>query len=169
MPHLISNLRVFLSIALDAAGEARRLGQEARTARPDGGYIVRLDPEQRSFKQSLIAIAFAGTFFEALLANVGIERLGTQEYEKLRWKKWEDRLRALGITDERVVASCKRFREARNDLMHEKPIDWENPSSAPCFTGQVEAAFGVDFVVEIAGRLGRGDLVPLGQSARPNG
>lgn len=169
MPPFVSNLRVYLTIALEAAAESRRLLEEGRTPRGDGGFIVRLDPEQRSFKHSLIAIAFAGTFLEALLGIVAVERLGSERYKSIDKRKWEVKLQALGITDDGLLARCTHFREARNDLMHEKPLDWDNPSSATFFAGQEEASLGVEFVLDVATQLRRLDLVPSGwQKARPS-
>jgi len=136
VPQLSSNLRIYLAMAKESAAESRRLTELGRTPRADGGFVVRHDPEHRSFKQSLIAIAFAGIFLEALMAVLLIERLGKRAYEKLDHRKWEARLEALGVVDQQFLARCKKFREARNELMHEKPIDWDEPGAATVRTGQ---------------------------------
>ncbi|MGE3924678.1 MAG: hypothetical protein AB7G13_17235 [Lautropia sp.] len=75
---MLSNARTYLSIATDALAESERLDAAARRPKPNGetGFIVTIDPEQRAFKQSLVAIVFAGVYFEALLYIVGVERLG---------------------------------------------------------------------------------------------
>jgi hypothetical protein len=123
MPSIMTNVRVYLTIAEDAAAESKRLLEEGRSPKPDGqpGYAVRHDPERRSFKQSFIAIAFAGMYLEALLALVGRERLGPELYKKIdrAHTTYEEKLRLLGVSGSDLLAACKRFCEARNDLMHE--------------------------------------------------
>lgn len=155
MPHLVTNVRVYRAIAEEAASESKRLLDAGRTPKPDGsGFIVRLDPEQRSFKQSLIAIAFAGMYLEALLGLVGFEQLGKEGYSKIERLHWEVKLTKLGIAEADLIARCKRFREARNDLVHEKVLDLESPGSAPMRNGQEESAFAVEVVRDIAARFG---------------
>ena len=79
-----SNLSVYIAIAEEAAVESARLLEAGRTPKPDGepGHIISLDPERRSFKQSLIAVAFAGMYLESLLGLVGNARLGKALYNK---------------------------------------------------------------------------------------
>jgi hypothetical protein len=157
MPSVMTNVRVYLAIAEDAAAESKRLLEEGRTPKPDGqpGYVVTHDPERRSFKQSFIAIAFAGMYLEALLALVGRERLGPELYKKVdrAHTTYEEKLRLLGVSDPDILAGCKRFREARNDLMHEKPVDLESLDRGEWRTAQDEASFGIETVRAITKEL----------------
>src|SRR5205085_495862 len=81
---VITNLSVYLAIAEEAAAESTRLLEAHRRPKPDGqpGYILSLDPERKSFKQSLIAIAFAGMYLEALLSLAGRSRWGKDFYDE---------------------------------------------------------------------------------------
>jgi hypothetical protein len=99
-----------------------------RSPRPDGGFIVRQDLNRTSFKQSLIAIAFAGIYLDALLHVEGPRSLGKTRYKKLRGKYgrnpiYEEKLAACGITDTETLEECRAFRESRNNLNHKKAIE----------------------------------------------
>lgn len=117
---VISNHLVYLEIARETLTRSQRLSRRNRTELPGGRGIVRFDRGQRSFKAALIAIAFAGMYLEALLHLVGARRLGVKEYERIDKSTYEDKLKALGVTNSGVLLDCKRFRETRRDLMHEK-------------------------------------------------
>jgi hypothetical protein len=154
MRNLLTNVGVYLTIAEDAAAESKGLLDAGRTRRPDGGYVIAFDPERKSFKQSLIAIAFAGMYLEASLGTVGRQRLGKDRYATIERTIYEQKLHRLGVTDPKLLADCKRFREARNDLLHEKPIDLESPDPATEWrTAQHEAAFAIETVRSIASAL----------------
>lgn len=156
MSGLISNIRTYFAIAEDAAAESKRLLDAGRTPKPDGqpGFVVAFDPEQKSFKQSLIAIAFAGMYLEALVGIMGRQRLGEDRYAKIERATYEEKLRQLGVSDPKLLADCKRFRLARNDLVHEKPVDLDAPAPATeWLTAQQEAVFAIDVVTSIASSL----------------
>jgi len=158
MPTVTSNIDVYLAIAVDAAAESRRLLDRGMTPSPSGqpGHVVAFDPGRGSFKQSLIAIAFAGMYLEALLGRVGRERLGRDLYEKLdRKTSYEEKLRLLGVYDSTLLANCKRFREARNDLVHEKGVDLAALPSKEWRVAQDEAELGLAFVKAAADSLTR--------------
>jgi hypothetical protein len=152
---MFSNLKTYLTIAEDALAEAERLDAASRKPMPNGkpGFIMTFDPDRRSFKQSLIALVFAGVYLEALMYIVGTQRLGKDAYMKLDRKKYEEKLVGLGISDPELLSSCKRFRESRNDLVHEKAIEIEKFSAAHLRNAQEEAKFGVDFVRSVANVL----------------
>ena len=59
----------------------------------------------------------------------------------------------LGICDPKVLADCKRFREARNDLMHEKAVELGALAVAETRFAQAEAAFAVAFIGRIQSLL----------------
>lgn len=152
---MISNANVYLAIAEEALAESKRLDEAARIPRPDGqpGFVVTYDPEHMSFKQSLIAIVFAGIYLEALLYMVGVGQLGKDEYMKIDRKHYEEKLQALGVTDIETLATCKRFREARNDLVHEKAIEPLAIDGTAFRTAQREAEIAVSVVRSIDGLL----------------
>src|SRR6516165_7253703 len=118
---MITNIDVYFAIAEESQAEAERLENLARRPNPDGGFIITYDPERKSFKNSLIAITFAGIYLESLLYIVGVKKFGRDEYDKKydRKKSYEDKLRLFGVTDETLLAEAKHFREMRRDLVHE--------------------------------------------------
>jgi hypothetical protein len=79
---LMTNANVYLAIAKDAQAESERLATLARRPKPGGepGFIVTYDPEQKSFKHSLIAIVFATMYLEALFYLLGIRKFGSAIY-----------------------------------------------------------------------------------------
>ena len=97
MAIVLTNLSVYLAIAEEALAETTRLSEAGRTPRPDGqpGYIISSDPGHKSFKQSLIAIAFAGMYLEALFGLIGNENLGKNLYKKIDHFPYEEKLRLL--------------------------------------------------------------------------
>ncbi len=152
MPEMLSNVTVYLAIADTALAEAQRLDAEGRRPKPNGepGFIITFDPDQQSFKQSLIALVFAGVYLEALMYLVGIQRLGKREYLKIDRKKYEEKLLALGICDQELLSAGKRFREARNDLVHEKAVAIQEINASELKKAQHEAEVGVAFVRSVA-------------------
>lgn len=152
---VISNVNIYLAIADQALSEALRLEAEATKPRGDGkpGFIMMSDPDSKSFKQSIIAVVFAGMFLDALLYQVGVQRFGKAEYMKLDRKRgttYEGKLVALGVTDQELLATCKRVREARNDLMHERAVEIHEIGDAPVRWAQEEAKVAVMFVKSVA-------------------
>lgn len=151
MTGVVTNLSVYLAISEEALAESVRLFETGRTRKANGepGYVIAWDPEHKSFKQSLIAIAFAGMYLEALLSLVGNARLGKILYNKISHTTYEEKLSLLGVYDLSSLASCKRFRTARNDLMHEKAVDLGALVVADIRMAQEEAVFGLEFVKSI--------------------
>ncbi len=156
---MLSNANVYLAIAEEALAESKKLDEASQRPGPDGepGIVKTLDPERTSFKQSLVAMVFAGIYLEALLYMVGIDKLGKDEYMKIDRKHYEEKLRVLGVRDTETLKTCKRFREARNDLVHEKAIEPHAGIDGTTFhRAQREAEIGVSFVQSIESLL----LVP---------
>lgn len=145
--YIITDLSVYHSIAKDALAQSEQVSVANRRPKPDGsaGFIITFDPEQTSFKKSLIALVFAGIYFEALLWLEGCRRMGEDKYRAIDKKKYEERLPELGISDPQLVASAKRFREARKDLVHEKAT--VKPETL--YWAQDEARHAVEFVNQI--------------------
>jgi hypothetical protein len=152
---MISNANVYLAIAEQALAESKRLDKAARIPKSDGhpGFVITYDPERTSFKQSLIAMVFAGIYLETELYIVGMGQLGKDQYKKIEKKPYEEKLRALSVTDTETLATCKRLREARNDLVHEKAIEPLTIDRAEFRTAQREAEIAVSFVRSIVGLL----------------
>ena len=107
---MILNANVYRAIAEDALAESKRRDEAPRIPRSDGqpGFAITYGPEHTSFKQSLIAIVFVGIYLEALLDMVGVGQFGKVEYMKIDRKHYEEKLQALGVTDIKLLATCKR-------------------------------------------------------------
>lgn len=153
---MLSNANVYLAIAEEALAQSKQLDEASQRPKPDGqpGFVKTYDPEHASFKRSLVAMVFAGIYLEALLYIVGTDKLGKDEYMKIDRKHYEEKLRVLGVTDTETLTTCKRFREARNDLVHEKAIEPHvGVDETTFYTAQREAEIGVSFVRSIASLL----------------
>ena len=81
---------------------------------------------------------------------MGVSRLGKAEYLKIDRKHYEEKLQSLGLTNATLLAACKRFREARNDLVHEKAMDTSEPTEAKIHVAQNEARDALSFVKHVA-------------------
>ena len=152
---LLTNAHVCRAIAEEALAEAVCLDAAARRPKPDGspGFVIELDPERKSFKKSLIAIAFSGIYLEALLFVHGTFRMGASWEQTFDRKPYEEKLKALGITDEELLASAKRLREVRNELVHEKARPLDTAALSNTYWAQSEAAASIALVQTIAAKL----------------
>jgi hypothetical protein len=155
MTALLTNAHVYRAIAEEALAEAVRLDAGGKRPKPDGspGFVIQFDPERKSFKQSLIAIAFSGIYLEALLFVHGTFRMGADWEKKFDRKLYEEKLAALGITDTELLASAKRLREVRNDLVHEKARPLDNAALSNNYWAQAEASTSLAFIKAIAALL----------------
>lgn len=154
----ISNHLVYLDIARESLAKSQRYSKRQRAELAGGRTLIKYDQRQRSFKQALIAIAFSGIHLEALLHLEGSRRLGVKEYEKIDGKTYEDKLKRLGFTEPELIADCKRFRESRRDLIHEKAF--HPRSSQNLRTAQTEAAHAVALIDRIRALLSSGRQSP---------
>lgn len=155
---MITNVDACLEIAEEALAEAERLDQIARTPKPNGepGFIIQYDRERKSFKNSLIAIAFAGIYFEALLYIAGTKRYGKTTYErKYDRKTYEEKLQLLGIVDTRLLEQAAVFRKRRSELVHEKAVEISEVTAAAMHTAQDEAKRAIALVREITREFSR--------------
>lgn len=153
---IISNIDIYWSIA-DEAHRAMHTDLEAsRSPKPNGesGYIIRWDPNRRSFKNAMVAIAFAGMFLDALLYIALQSRFGRVEALKVDRLPHEERLKILGITDSVVLGRVQEFREARKDLVHEKAVDIADIGGQVIRTAQSSADSAMELIREIRGLLG---------------
>lgn len=120
---LMTNANVYLAIAEEAQAESERLAKLARRPKPDGepGVIVTYDPDQKSFKTSLITIVFATMYLEALFYILGTKKFSSVKYNKEHDRKClEDKLPLFDLKDDDLRIATKRLRERRKDLIHEK-------------------------------------------------
>lgn len=162
---MVSNLHTYLALARDSLRSAKRFATLQRRPKPDGqGFIISYDSKQKSFKHSLIAIVFAGIYFETLAHVEGSKLLGKSKYKKISKATYEDKLRALGISDKSLLLDCERFRKSRNDLVHEKAIDLRT-SKATLRFAQMEAQHAVNFVLRVSKLLSPNKLL----KQRPRG
>ena len=100
-----------------------------------------------------LAIAFSGIYLEALLFVHGTFRMRESWEQKFDRKLYEEKLKALGITDEKLLASAKRLREVRKDLVHEKARPLDTAALSNTYWAQSEAAASVAFIQTIAAKL----------------
>jgi len=122
---VISNIDTYFAVAHEALKKSKRYDAQYRKPKPDGspGHIITFDRGRKSFKNSLIAIVFAGVYLDALLFIVGTQRLGRRQYKLIKKAKYEERLKRLGCTDKQLLADCERFRRARNEVAHEQAAE----------------------------------------------
>lgn len=151
---MISNLHTYLAVAKDSLAIAEDIAASQRRPKPNGerGFIITYDREHRSFKHSLIAIVFAGIYFEALIYIEGIRRIGKAKFKKIGKSTYEDKLRAIGIDDKALLKSCKRFRQSRNDLVHEKAVEMTSLKTKLRFA-QKEARHAIAFLDHVTPML----------------
>ena len=151
---MITNVDIYFAIAAEAQDEAERLENLSRRPNPDGGFIITYDPERKSFKNSLIAITFAGIYLEALLFIAGVHQFGKKKYnKKYDNKSYKDKLQLFGVTDEALLAEAEHFREMRRDLVHEKAVQVGDLTADAIHIAQDEAKKAVSFVKKVAEKL----------------
>lgn len=155
MAAFLTNAHVYRCIAEEALAEMTRLDAAAKRPKPDRspGFVIQLDPEHTSFKSALIAIAFSGIYLEALLFVHGTFRMGATWEEQFDRKPYEEKLKALSITDEMLLGSAKRLRKARRELVHEKARPLEAVDRSKIYWAQSEAREAVAFIQAIAAML----------------
>jgi hypothetical protein len=149
---LLTNLHIYRSIAEEAHADAQQLDAAAKTPKADGsqGYVIALDPHRRSFKQSQVAIAFSGVYFEALLFLKGTQRMGKRWLREFDRKTYEGKLLELGVANPSLVQAAKRLREVRRDLIHEKATPVLELGIGSTYWAQSEAAAAIAFIREVS-------------------
>ncbi|MGA2070071.1 MAG: hypothetical protein ABSG97_01875 [Sedimentisphaerales bacterium] len=143
---MASNLQIYLSIAKDSLAKSDRISAAQTRPKPNGekGSIITYDFKHKSFKHSLVAIVFAGIYLEAFLYIKGVKLLGKAAYDKIDFKTYEEKLKVLKITDPHLLDTCKRFRIARKELVHDKPFQQSEVRFA-----QIEARKAIDLIDRI--------------------
>ena len=167
MTALLTNALVYRAIAEEALAESARLEAAARQPKPDGspGFVIQMDPERKSFKKSLVAIAFSGIYLEALLFVHGTFQIGTDWEKKFDRKSYEEKMKALGIKDEALLAAAKRLREVRKELVHEKARPLETAALSKNYWAQTEASASVTLVQGHSGQAHECGLTPRSSGA----
>lgn len=119
---LYTNVEIYKTIADEAYRKMVQSIETGRRPKPDGsaGWIITYDPEHTSFKQAMISLVFTGIWLEAMLHLLIIRAYGKEKFKEYDFKSYEEKLKLVGCTDEGLMNSVSRFREARKALVHEK-------------------------------------------------
>ncbi|MGU7773742.1 hypothetical protein ACV229_26610 [Burkholderia sp. MR1-5-21] len=148
---VVTNIEVYWAIAQEAHAAMRLDLTQSTTPNQGGksGNVIRWNPDRQSFKNAMIAIAFAGMYLEALMFISLQRHFGRDEALKIDRKIYEDRLRKLGITDSDLLDRVTLFREARKDLVHEKALLSSNLGVEPIRLAQEEADRAISLVRDL--------------------
>lgn len=121
-PLVISNISVYKAISEEAYLRMRELIDTGRSRKPDGseGWVIKYDPEQKSFKQSMISIVFMGIWLEALLHLKIVSKFNVKKFKDYDHKTYEEKLKLLGFDDVDQLKMVEKFRKCRKALVHEK-------------------------------------------------
>ena len=119
---VITNIAAYKAIADEAHQEMVQLIESGRRPKPDGsaGWIKTYDPNQTSFKQSMVSIVFTGMWLEALMHLLIVKKYGKDKFREYDFKTYEEKLELLGCRDKKLLHHVYRFRRNRNSLLHEK-------------------------------------------------
>jgi hypothetical protein len=136
--NFMSNIDVYLAIAEEAHASMRAQLSQLRTPKADGqpGYVIRSEPDRRSFKSAMVAIAFAAIYMDALTFIALQRRFGRAEALKIDRREHEERLAKLGLSDTNLQKRVRDFRLARNDLVHEKATSVDNQEQEATYIAQ---------------------------------
>lgn len=116
-----TNVQMYGEIAEDAFRDMENLLEKGRRSKPGGdGWIIKPDPNHKSFKSALVFIAFSGMWLEATLHLLIVKHHGTAAFNKIDNSKYEAKLKFLGIDDQSLSDCLADFRILRRELLHEK-------------------------------------------------
>ena len=120
---ILSNVGIYRSIADAAYWKMSKDMNEKTQPKPDGslGVIKTFDPEQMSFKQSMISVVFTCIWLEATLHLLINQKNGSKGYKNQvdRWT-YERKLKLLDCRDEKLLTMVGQLRRVRTELVHEK-------------------------------------------------
>lgn len=121
---IFTNVSIYREIAIEAFKAMQELVESGRRPKEDGssGWILQFDPNQKSFKQAMVVIVFAGMWLEALLHLLIVRNHGEAKFREFDFKPYEEKLRLIGIDDNSILEAVARFRIARKELVHEKAL-----------------------------------------------
>jgi hypothetical protein len=147
---IFTNSRLYRDIATEALSASEDAFVQKSRPKDDSspGHVIAYDPEYRSFKQSMIAIVFAGMYMEARLWLFGCSLLGAAKYRQVDQQPLEQRLAALGIDDQTLEVDLKNYREVRRSLVDEKSVPLSVDTS-PTRIAQAEAVKAVQLMYRI--------------------
>ena len=130
---VITNVSIYKAIAIGAHAAMHELTKAGRRPKDDGspGWIITFDPEQKSFKQAMIAIAFTGMWLEAFLHLRIVSDHGLKKFKEYDFKSYADKLQLLGCSEPAIIEAAQKFQKCRKELIHEK---------AYCDSGQISTA-----------------------------
>jgi len=119
---MITNIEIYKTIADEAYQKMVQLMEAGRPPKPDGsaGQTIIYEPNQNSFKQSMISIVFTGMWFESLIHLLIVKKHGKEKFKEYDFKSYEEKLQLLGCTDQKLLDRVLRFRKTRKSLVHEK-------------------------------------------------
>jgi len=117
-----TNVSIYQAIAEEAYAEMVQFDNENKRPKEDesDGWIITCDSNNTSLKKAMIVIIFTGMWLDALLHIQIMERCGEGTFKRLGRRKYEDKLKFLGVTDIALLTNVKKFRATRNELVHEK-------------------------------------------------
>jgi len=117
-----TNVRVFYKIAQESYEEMTIHLNSNRRPNPDGkpDYIITFDPERKSFKNAFITIVFSGIFLESLLHLRIVKKYGLEVFKEYDRKPYEEKIKLLGCSDLSIIELCKKYRDLRREIVHEK-------------------------------------------------
>ena len=119
---VISNISVYRAISEEAYLKMRKLIDAGRTPKADGseGWVIKYDPEQKSFKQAMISIVFTGMWLEALMHLKIVSEFDEKTFREHDFKSYEEKLSLLGCDNKSILGRVEKFRKCRKVLVHEK-------------------------------------------------
>lgn len=119
---VFTNITIYRAIANEAYQKMVQLMEAGRRRKPDGspGWIITYDPNQTSFKQSMISLVFTGMWLEGFLHLLIVKRYGKSKFKEYDFKSYEEKLDLLGCTEKELLDRVSRFRKIRKSLVHEK-------------------------------------------------
>ena len=116
----MSNAPVFRASAEEAATLMSSSLAEHRKPRGDGGYVIKPDPNQVSFKSACVVIVFSAMWLEASLHGALVRQLGETAAKSHDRKTYEEKLHLIGLANDAMLKRAGRLRTARRELVHEK-------------------------------------------------
>jgi hypothetical protein len=155
-------LDLCIDIAEEHAARAAELSAKARKPRGDGGYVVTPDPDQRSYRDSLIAVAFACAYLEGIMYLHLVHWFGVRrssKYDRLPYKK---RAKQLGVKDRQLLKELDYLSDVRKHVIHIAP---GSPRRRRMYIAQKEAPIQVDVVKRCTAHL---KTLPKPQDALKN-
>jgi len=121
-PISVTNVEIYKAIADEAYQEMVQLMEAGRRPKLDGsaGWIITYDSSHASFKKAMVSIVFAGMWLEALMHLLIVRKFGEERFREYDFKFYEEKLKLLGLADEKLLDRVLRFRTTRKALVHEK-------------------------------------------------